>query len=217
MNTAMQSVNVRALPASEPSPLGALLAVVSRVAFALWIPAVLIPCAYLLASHLLTLPHPTVQDPVLVAAVAAARGPAGVGRLVVLHVLFAECNCSRRVLRHLLQREPRADAVERIVLVGHDDAAATDGRARGYSVVEVTAERLAADYHVESAPMMVVADAAGVIRYLGGYTDRKQGATVRDDDVLGRLAAGEQVAPLPLFGCAVSRQMRGRVDPLGIR
>jgi hypothetical protein len=55
------------------------------------------------------------------------------------------------------------------------------------------------------------------VRYVGGYTPRKQAADVRDLAVITAIRRGEAVEPLPTFGCAVGRALTDQVDPLGIR
>ena len=64
---------------------------------------------------------------------------------------------------------------------------------------------------------MVVIDPGDAVRYVGGYTPRKQADDVRDVAVLEALRRGEPVEPLPTFGCAVGRSLRAKIDPFGIR
>jgi hypothetical protein len=193
--------------------------VLARVAFLLWIPAVLVPGSYLLARHVLTLPKPSSVDPALVAVMAGLRAEeTDRTRWMAVHVLYKECGCSQRVLAKLLMRPALSKVSERIVFVGEDDGR-TESRARtlGYAFDRVTSEQLAQRYHLEASPLLVVADPANRIHYVGGYTDRKQGETVRDTEVLSRLMAGGAVEPLPVFGCAVSKKLQSAIDPLGIK
>jgi hypothetical protein len=55
------------------------------------------------------------------------------------------------------------------------------------------------------------------VRYVGGYTPRKQAADIRDVQILAAVRAGERVVPLPTFGCAVGARLSQTVDPLGLR
>jgi hypothetical protein len=191
---------------------------VAKFAFVLWVPAVLVPGAYLLARHLLTLPKPSVVDPALLAVMSGLRDPGSQKDWLALHVLYGECGCSQRVLAKLLMRPPVREVTERIVYIGAADTR-TESRARalGYAFDQVTREQLVERYHLESAPLLVVADPGGRIRYVGGYTDRKQGDFVRDADVLSRLVEGREVEALPTFGCAVSEKLQSAVDPLRLR
>jgi hypothetical protein len=193
--------------------------IVLRVTFALWVACCLVTGGYLLSSHVLTLPTPDITDLGLQRAAVVARGPSQHGRWLVVHVLDQDCVCSLRVLDHLLADPRPADVAERIVLIATE--VSPDRRAaiaaRGFDLDIVTPEQLAERYHVEAAPLLVVADPADSVRYVGGYTPRKQAADVRDIKVVEALRRGERVAPLPTFGCAVGRSLRTKIDPLGLR
>jgi len=189
------------------------------VVFGLWIAVFLVVGAYLLAPHLLTLPAPAPGDAALHQALAAQRRPAQHDRWMVLHVLDEDCRCSRRVLDHLLSGPRPVDVVERVVLISHAMEPGLDARvrARGFELDVVTPEQLAARYHLEAAPLLIVVDPSDVVRYLGGYTPRKQADDVRDLAIIAALRHGDEVTALPTFGCAVGRSLRATVDPLGIR
>jgi hypothetical protein len=192
--------------------------IAARVAFFLWIPAVMVPGSYLLARHVLTLPKPASTDPALARALGQLRGADGRNSWLALHVLYGECGCSQRVLAKLLLRGPAPQVEERIVFIGGDDAGPeARARALGYTFERVTREQLVERYHLESAPLFVVADPANRVRYVGGYTDRKQGEVIRDRDVLTKLVQGQDVEPLPTFGCAVSKKLESALNPLGLR
>jgi thioredoxin-related protein len=186
-----------------------------------WVAVCVALGTYLLASHLLTLPAPSPVDPVLHQAIAAHRRIHQRDRWLVLHVVFDECACSERVLDHLLA-DPRPPGVaERIILVTEHRAARAAWiaaiPARGFELDVVTPEQLAAEYHIEAAPLLVIVDPHDTVRYVGGYTPRKQAADVRDLAVIAAVQRGEAVEPLPTFGCAISRALNSRLDPLGIR
>src|SRR5438034_435644 len=68
-----------------------------------------------------------------------------------------------------------------------------------------------------AAPLLVIVDPGDTVRYVGGYTPRKQAADVRDLAVIAAVQRGETVEPLPTFGCAIGRASNSRLDPLGIR
>lgn len=95
--------------------------------------------------------------------------------------------------------------------------APTDLEGRGYRVERVQAEALHATFGVDGAPLLVIADPGGRVRYVGGYTRVKQGPVVEDTRILDELRAGGAPPPLPLFGCATDPRLRGRADPLGLR
>ena len=188
-----------------------------RVGFSAWNVTVTVPGAYLMAGHLLTLPTPVETDPAVAAAIDAAREPADRGRWLVVHVMYADCGCSQRLLTQLVTRRALPDVRERVVLVGHDEALGARLRNAGFGFEELTAEELAQKYRAESAPMLMVANPAGALVYAGGYSDRKRGPETKDVEVVRQLQRGERVARLPLYGCAVSKKLQGELDPLGLK
>ena len=170
--------------------------------------------ATLLASHLLALPSPEPIDPRLNAAIAAL--PTSADHWRALHFVYEECKCSQRVVARLLERGAMSDVAERIVFVGKGDAIGASATARGFQFESVSNEALRDQYGVEGAPLLVISDPQGHVRYVGGYTEHKQDGVVKDLELMTRVRSGEVVSPLPLFGCAVSEQLQKKIDPLGI-
>jgi hypothetical protein len=190
------------------------------VGLAAWGAACVVVGAYLLGSHLLTLPTPEVADPVLHRAISAQRHDAQRDRWLVLHVVLEDCKCSQRVLEHLLATDRPAGIAERVVFVTEHGAQAAPGAAiaaHGLELDVVTPDQLVDGYHIEVAPLLVVVDPHDTVRYAAGYTPRKQADDVRDLAVITAVLRGEAVEPLPAFGCAVGRAMSSKLDPLGIR
>ena len=196
---------------SRRSPLG-------RALLVLWGAVALVASAYLLGSHLVPLPAPTAIDARLSAAVAAYAGTGAPAHdAVMMHVLYTGCKCSQNVAEHLLARGPKAGDRELVIVVG--DAAEGDVArlaAAGFDTRSIDPETLHETYGIEAAPLLVVADPSGHVRYVGGYGDRKQSPVLRDVEIAARIARGDAVDPLPLFGCAVSASLRSSVDPLGV-
>lgn len=192
---------------------------VARGAFALWVVCCVVAGSYLLSAHLLTLPTPELSDLGPQHSAVAERRSSQHGRWLVVHILDQDCKCSLRVLDHLLAEPRPADVVERVVLIAGavrpERSAAI--RNRGFDLDIVTAEQLGERYRVQAAPLLIVIDPADTVRYVGGYTPRKQAADVRDVATVEALRRGEPVTPLPTFGCAVGRSLRAKIDPLGIR
>jgi hypothetical protein len=127
------------------------------------------------------------------------------GGWTVAHVLYADCGCSARVARHLAETARKTGVHEHVIVVGDSpelEALATSG----LRLHHATAESLADTYGLDAAPLLVIADPAGRVRYIGGYTERKQAYAIEDARILAELFAGREVAPLPVFGCAISRE-----------
>lgn len=183
-------------------------------ALGLWAAGMTVISAYLLSGHLLTLPAPRVDDPILER---AARLRQTQGEWLALHLLYADCGCSRRVVRHLERRGPSALAAERVVLVEPRPGDVERLEKAGFTVEEETREGLHQDFGAAAAPLLVLADPEGQLRYVGGYTDRKRGPDIEDLTLLHTVRDGGRPQPLPLFGCAVNTTLAQQVDPLGLR
>ncbi len=191
------------------------------VGLLVWVSVCVVVGVYMLASHLITLPAPAASDAVLHRGIVAHRRIDQHDRWLVLHVVFDECACSQRVLEHLLTETPTPGIPERVVLVTEHPGTTANtvaaARARGFDVEVVVPDQLVDDYHIEAAPLLVIVDPHDRVRYVGGYTPRKQAADVRDRAVIAATLRGEAVPPLPTFGCAVGRSLKSKLDPLGLR
>jgi hypothetical protein len=155
-----------------------------------------------------------------------ARLSAGLAQLLsdargwaAIHVLYTECRCSQRIFAHLRTSRRPADLHELVLLVGddRDRAIATPLAARGFELVSVAAETLAARFGIEGAPTFVLVDPARSVRYLGGYTRRQQGPDIRDLAIVRQVRQGDELPDLPVFGCAVSQRLKAVFDPFAIR
>jgi len=183
---------------------------VARVAFGAWMLSASVASAYMMAGHLLTLPKPELSASEK--AIAALRTAPDSDRWMVVHVLSAECRCSTRVLEHLQATDRPDGVVEKIVLV--DATADQAAQITKFAVERVEADALSARFGIDGAPLMLVADPTGKIRYSGGYTDRKQGPTIFDREIIASVQNDHPVDSLPLFGCAVSQKLRSALNPL---
>lgn len=188
-----------------------------QLLFWLWVPAALALGGSLLAPHWATLPMPADDDVTFVAGLAELRTADDHDKWMVVHVLFAACTCSGRVVDHLVD-DPRPVGVsDKVLLVGTTPAIEQRLASSTLTIVRTTPDELADRYEIEGAPMLVVIDPTGAVRYRGGYTERKQSLAIQDVAIIERLRADDVVGTLPLFGCAVSKELRELLDPFGLR
>jgi hypothetical protein len=180
---------------------------------AAWALAGVIGMGSLAVSHTVALPAPTEEAKLAAAALDLRPAP---GKPFLLHVIFGGCSCTRRLFAHLLKRGPLPGTQEAILFVGEDAEKRKAAEARGFRFTTTTAEALAARFGLEEAPVLLVFDPQGTLRYVGGYFDNPAAVTARDERVYGQVGKGEVAAPLPVYGCAVSRKLQKAVDPLGI-
>ncbi len=194
---------------------------VTRAGMAVWVLGLAAIVAILMVGHVVALPRPDRTDAELAAALASLRAqaptsPPGPPAWMAVHVLGAECGCSRRIADHLLDGARPAGVTEVVLLVGHDEELAAKLRGR-MSVVEVTSEELGRRFHIEAAPLLLAVDPAGTVRYSGGYTDRKRGPEIEDVKILADLTQGRDVKTIPVFGCAFGESLKKDLDPLGLK
>jgi hypothetical protein len=141
-----------------------------RTFLAVWASSLTVVGACLMVNHWVPLPGPEFSEVVLDGNLINDVD----GRWTALHFLYADCACSRRVLEHVLTQPTRTDVRERIVLIGGDAELAARAEGRGFAVDQVSPEQLKAKYRIEAAPLLVVVDPHGQVRYSGGYTTRNQ-------------------------------------------
>jgi hypothetical protein len=180
----------------------------------LWIPCTLVPISLLMAGHLLTLPKPRIDalhNERLQSVLSAHPGS-----WFVVHVLAENCECSQRILAHLLARSAESSWSEKVLFIGSVEPTRTQLAARGFAFQSVTPEELQATYGLEGAPLMLVVNPRGEVAYSGGYSSTRWGPS-EDVTILAALTRGTEVKERPLFGCAVSQELQKRLDPLGFK
>lgn len=181
----------------------------------MWVVGCLGLGANLLAFHLVALPSPDLSDHRLGEALRTL--PKTTGRWQLVHFLYTDCPCASQVADHLLARPTPINATEHVVLVGQAPQLIDRLRKLHFTVEVVDEVELEQRFGVTSVPLLVIAEPNGELRYSGGYSTRKQGPVQEDLAIFARLQGGSPVSPLPVFGCAVSRELRQRLDPAGLK
>ena len=176
---------------------------VARILVPLWFGAMLILGAALLAKHVVELPLPLPQK--LASSLSALRTPVERGKWLAVHVLYAECRCSQRIVRHLLSTTRPTDWRELVLWVGKGEPdPALD---RHFRVQRITSSELSR-LSIEAAPLLVVLDPGDGLRYSGGYSAQKQGPVLDDLRIFEESVLSGALAALPILGCATSDRLR---------
>jgi len=129
----------------------------------------------------------------------------GTGQWQAIHILGSDCPCSIRVARHLASRPRLTGIEERIIQVGEEPETEKLLQDAGWPVEHWPAERARDTYGAMSAPLLVMLDPEGKIRYSGGYAKRSDARDGFHDVEIGQaLRAGSAVERLPAFGCALT-------------
>lgn len=177
---------------------------------AAWFVASTLVSATLLARHLIPLPDGAALDPRLGA---LRPADAGSGWLLV-HVLYAECPCSERIVHHLAQRGRIAGASEVVLWVGDAPALEAELVAAHFPIQRADAGDLRARFGIEAVPLLAILSPENVVRYRGGYAARKQAYEIGDVASYERARSGLDQRPMPIFGCAISERLERILDPL---
>lgn len=145
-----------------------------------------------------------------------AREADATPRWSMVHVLSTKCGCSKRVLQHLVHRRAMEGVREEVALIDATTDWADQLGAAGFSVVALEGEQLRERFGVDAAPVLIIRSPRGTLSYSGAYS-QKRGAPPLDVELLSRARAGETPEAMPLFGCAVSRELQSRTDPFELK
>lgn len=189
--------------------------VLTALATACWALACTALLGTMAVSHVAPMPafaHPATSPTFA----AFARLGAGRDRSLLVHVIATDCDCTRRLIAHLMAAHRTRGVDELIVFVGDASRWRAAAAEVGLPIVEIDADRLWLDYGVQAAPVLAVVSARGQVEYLGGYFDHPAARQPLDADIVKAWQRGTVPAPLPVFGCAVGTRLRERLDPLGL-
>jgi hypothetical protein len=141
------------------------------------------------------------------------------GRWQLVYILGAGCSCSTQVAEHLAKRQKLAGLEEKVVTVGETGGAVRQLARLGWDVHPKSAEEVRYLYGARAAPLLVVIDPDGQIRYAGGLA-RSSGAREGYQEVwiARRIQTGRAIPALPAFGCALQfGNAAGGIDPTAER
>ena len=176
-----------------------------------WAILIIVVIASLSVKHLASLPRPD-NEALLSRAVLRYRRSASLDFLV--HVIYSECTCSSSLLTHLLTRRPFAGTEELILFVGIDPSKQRLARNSGFEFATVTASQLLSHFGLEAAPVLLMFDSAGKLRYAAGYYDSPATVNPLDEKIHAQFLAHARIEALPIFCCAVSPRLQRSLDPI---
>src|ERR1700686_533821 len=87
---------------------------IGRLTLLPWFVIMAVVSATLLSRHLIALPRPNTHGPI-VSAIARLRRPEDRNRWLAVHALDANCRCSMRIARHLVDDPRPGDLVEHVL------------------------------------------------------------------------------------------------------
>lgn len=126
------------------------------------------------------------------------------GRWQAVYVLGEKCPCSSRVARHLMDRGPAKSIEEHILQVGDEPETEAGLRRAGWVLWRRAPEVARDEYGALSAPLLVIVDPRGEIRYRGGLSRRSDARDgFHEQEIWTALQQGREVKQLPAYGCAL--------------
>jgi len=179
-----------------------------KVIFGIWFAATSGLGAWMVAQHVVALP------PAVLIAQAPGLKP------LAWHVLGADCGCSESVAQDLALRRPREGWAEKVYLVGNEPQLALTLQKAGFEVEIADPEELARSHGIQGAPWLALFSSNGEIAYSGGYATARPGtpgSINNEAQLMEAVARGQIVKGLPSYGCATSRALQDKLDPLRLR
>ena len=171
-----------------------------------------------LAGSIFTSFHQPFQPPAI--AILKLASPVIGHQLRLLHVLSASCECSERVMRHLIARSPFASVTEQVIVL--DGAGAelpgtsdlvSSLRERGFGVRRLSVSAVPPEAELRGVPLLLIAAPDDSLLYMGGYGE----AFDQDGLILTQVEKKMSVKPLVSIGCAVSQRLSRQADPFHLR
>lgn len=173
----------------------------------MWFLMVSIPLSILMAQH--NLAFKTQEKAFFLDSFKAIRPG---NEYFFVHVLGANCGCSKRVLAYLTERSAPALVQEKIILVEGSLPHEEKLLQAGIEIEKITPEELKSKYGLESAPQFFVLNREGKTLYAGGYKKYEE-TDFRDIEIFEGLKQGRSIASYPVFGCAFGKKLKDKMDP----
>src|SRR6266481_5807026 len=116
-----------------------------------WMVVTLVGLAALSVKHMVSFPEP--DEALLSRAMLQLRRRSSENFLV--HVIYAECSCSRALFAHLVARRPFPGAEETVLFVGADSSKQESAKRAGFTFTTVSAQELVFRFGLEAAPVLI--------------------------------------------------------------
>jgi thioredoxin-related protein len=175
------------------------------VFFVVWFVTVSAPLSILMAQHNLSFKAD------------ARMESSGVqDKFLVTHILGSNCKCSNRIARYLVETQRPSEIAEKIVVVGGLLKNEMQLQQQGFTIEHISVTELKSRFNLVSAPVLLIKDKSGVLKYSGGYKNIDE-VEARDIEILKRIENGNKVAALPVMGCALTDEAKAAIDPFNFK
>ena len=139
----------------------------------------------------------------------------------VLHIIGEGCNCSQLVGEYLMKRGPEKQYYEEVILIGNFKKLAKQLKEKGFAVKQTPLEDLIyKKIDLSGVPFFMLYDQKGVVQLISGYSNQLINpftTQFKDKELVSAFFKEKKDKPLPIFGCAVSKEYQKLLDPLGLK
>jgi hypothetical protein len=183
--------------------------------FALWFVGISVPLAMLAIQH--NLPF-VVRAVNVTGREGTTLSPAD--RPTILHVLAADCDCSKAVAEGLARRGADDAEREQVWIVGGASELRRRLEQARYVVREISAKEAHDALGVVGAPFLLVYERDGAsVKYAGGYSPHRpeDAGDIEVESIVRAVRSGQPTSPYPAYGCIVGQELRRQTDPLGLK
>ena len=133
----------------------------------------------------------------------------------VYHILGEGCSCSTLIMNFLTSRKELDGVNEKILWVGKQDTWKKKAENNGFAFELVNYKEKS---ELAGLPAMLIFDGAKQ-KYTGGYANRFISTTahIQADEIIKKTMSRNNLASLPIRGCALSKRLQDYIDPLNIK
>lgn len=139
-----------------------------------------------------------------------------------IHFLSPACGCSQKVIAHLLARGPFTGVREEVMLVDDMGSSAPENKsqftklqAAGFRPTLVETRNIPVTYGLRGVPLLLLIAPGGTMTYMGGYGPSKN--QIQDEEIFRHVSTGDAQKSFPVIGCAISADLKRRLDPLRMK
>lgn len=177
-----------------------------------WMVGLSIPMIYFHAWHSAALPEVELKQDYL-------KTQISVENWQLVHFVDQNCLCSNFVARHLVNRSSEKNINELVYLLGESQEVYEALIQADYQVVKLKDEELVEKFGITGVPAFAVFSPGKKLRYFGGYNERtiNKFSKIKDLEILKLIQQGKDVSKLPQFGCANSKALQAKLDPLRLK
>jgi hypothetical protein len=145
--------------------------------------------------------------------------------MVVHHFLSLKCQCSKKVLAHLIKRHALPNTTELVHLIDSKPEMLSQLEAVGYQTNSIDEEEAVRRFNLHALPQLVITHAQQTL-YQGGYGPDQQHTEIYGDEkiikelesqLLAGTSKGNVIVEFPIFGCANGTLQKKALDFLGLK